>query len=202
MKVWPRDAAWTPPVCTGWGDAGYGTLIVLAGRFPMAGGEAALIERIGAISKLQGVRYWSTTRGAWETLITSAGALTAVNGVSRKDFGREELAAGSTVYFEQEDNLGGGAVYRLKVRKAGPEGIVFETENVTPISLLFVTMFGAGDVRTVYWLEREQGDVWRCWVMTRIGVKANALATGAGREASWTNRAVALYRHLAGMKND
>src|SRR5689334_11748859 len=73
VKVWPRDAAWTPPVCTGWGDAGYGTLIVLAGRFPMAGGEAALIERIGAISKLQGVRYWSTTRGAWETLITSAG---------------------------------------------------------------------------------------------------------------------------------
>ena len=206
VEVWGREglgAKWIPPPCTGWKDPGFATLVATAGRFRFPSGADGLLRRIGAISELRGVRYWSTTHQHWQTLIASAFALTGAAGSPhRKDFLAEELAPGRSLYFEQEDNLTGKATYQLRVLSISPERMVFDTENITTMRYLFVPIFHPGEVQTIYFLDREQGDIWRCYSMTRTGPKASSLATGAGHEASSINRAVALYRHLAGIPTD
>lgn len=204
VQVWDREglgAKWMPPECTGWKDPGFAMLVAMAGRFRLPGGSAELLRRVGAISELQGIRYWSTTHQAWRTLIASASALEdAASAVRRKDFSPEELAQGRTVYFEQEDNLTGKASYQLHVRSATADRVVFDTENISAMKFLFVTVFHPREMQTVYFLDREAPDVWRFYAMTRTGPKASSLATG--HDASSINRAVAFYRHLAGIPTD
>jgi hypothetical protein len=204
VQVWERDALgakWTPPECTGWKEPGFAMLVVTAGRFRVPGGPAELLRRLGAISELQGIRYWSTTHQGWRTLIANASALEGAGGPRRrKDFSPEELAEGRTLYFEQEDNLTGKATYQLHVRSASADRLVFDTENTSTMKYMFVPIFRPGEMQVIYFLDRESPEVWRFYSMTRTGSKASGLA--AGHDASSINRAVAFYRHLAGIPTD
>jgi hypothetical protein len=204
VEVWEKaglGASWVPPDCTGWTNTGFAMLVATAGRFRVPEGEEGLLRRIGAISELQGLRYWSTSHQAWRTLISAAFALEApTGGKRRKDFSPAELVLGSTFYFEQEDNLTGSAIFRLRVKARSEGHMVFETENLTPMKFLFMTVFPPGEVQSIYFLDREKDDVWRCYAIARTGPRSNSLATG--KDASSINRAVAFYRRLAGIPTD
>ena len=63
IRVWRGDdlvSGWIPPACTGWAPAD-GLLVALAGQFRFEGGAEGLLTRFGAISTLQGIRYWSVS---------------------------------------------------------------------------------------------------------------------------------------------
>jgi hypothetical protein len=107
------------------------------------------------------------------------------------------MAEGATLYFHQEDNLSGKAIYQLRILKASPDHIVFSTENITTMRYLLITLFQPGQIQSIYFLDRESPDVWRYYCLARTGKKASSLT--AGHEASSINRAVAFYRHLAGI---
>lgn len=192
---------WKPPACTGWDEAGFSTLITTGARFRYASGAEGLLRRIGAISELAGMRYWSTTHKHWQTLIPSARALTDPQSSHRRaNFSPNEIRAGSLVYFEQVDNLSGAAIFQMHITEASPERIVFEVENVSVMSRYFVTLFHPGDVQSIYFLDRESEDVWRYYSLVRTGRNASWLATG--HPSSSINRAVAFYRSLAGIPTD
>ena len=77
VRVWASGALgdnWRPPACTGWAPAA-GTLVALAGKFRFEGSADDLLTRMGAISALRGIRYWSVSDNAWRTLIEHASAL-------------------------------------------------------------------------------------------------------------------------------
>ncbi|MCU1235370.1 MAG: hypothetical protein JWP63_3337 [Candidatus Solibacter sp.] len=204
VQVWDRaglGATWAPPECTGWKNPGFAMLVVTAGRFRVPAGSGGLLRRIGAISELQGIRYWSTTHQSWRTLISRASALEGSTGARhRKDFTPDELTTGRTLYFEQEDNLTGRATYELRIHRISPERMVFETENVTTMKYLFIPVFHPREIQSVYFLDRESDDVWRFYSIARTGAGASGLAVG--HDASSINRAVAFYRHLAGIPTD
>ncbi len=74
FKVWDRTTLgrdWTPPPCLGWSAPGFASLITTTARFRYSGGVDALLTRVGAISGLTAIRYWSTTRQRWTPLIES-----------------------------------------------------------------------------------------------------------------------------------
>jgi hypothetical protein len=90
-------------------------LITTAARFRYAAGAQGLLRHMGAISKLAGVQYWSTTHQKWQTLIVSAHALAGPDfGQRRQDFDLTELKEGKMLYLEQTEplsaNLGGGLI--------------------------------------------------------------------------------------------
>src|SRR6185503_8180891 len=60
---------WRPPACSGWAGMGFSTLITTAARFRYTAGAEGLLRHVGAISKLAGMQYWSTTHQKWQTLI-------------------------------------------------------------------------------------------------------------------------------------
>jgi hypothetical protein len=204
VKTWDRSDLgrnWTPPACTGWTAPGFSTLVVVAARFRSADGFPGLLRHFGAISELTGMRYWSTTRKRWQTLIVDAYALSAETGNRRrKDFSMDEMAEGRSLYFQQADNVSGRAVYRMLVLTASPDRLVVETENVTTMRYLLLPVFPPGEMQSIYFLEREPDDVWRYYSISRTGRNASWLT--AGHEASSINRAVAFYRYLAGIPTD
>jgi hypothetical protein len=204
VKVWDRSELgreWKPPGCTGWSAPGFSTLVVTAARFHYVADAESMLRHIGAISELSGMRYWSTTHKRWQTLIPNAYALSGPAGDQpRKDFSPDEMVEGSTLYFHQEDNLSGKAVYQMHIMTVSPERLVFSTENTSGIRFLLVPLFQPGEIQAVYFLERESPDVWRYYSVARTGKKASSLT--AGHEASSINRAVAYYRYLVGVPTD
>jgi hypothetical protein len=204
VKSWSRTELgrdWRPPACTGWSEAGFTTLVTTVARFRHTAAAEGLLRKIGAISGLAGMRYWSTTHKQWQTLIVDAYAVTGAQFAQRRgDFTPEEMNQGTVLYFEQVDNLTGKALYRMHISEASPDRVVFDVQNLSTMHYFFVPLFRPGEVQSIYFLDRESEDVWRYYSIVRTGKNSNQLLTG--NESSAVNRAVAFYRNLAGIPAD
>jgi hypothetical protein len=204
VKVWDRSGSgrdWTPPACTGWSAPGFSTLVVTVGRFRDTSGVEGLLRHVGAISQLTGMRYWSTTQKRWQALIVDASALAGpASDRRREDFSSNEISEGASLYFQQSDNRSGKANYRMRVESVSPDRLVFETENISTIRYLLVPLFRPGEIQSMYFLEQESPGVWCYYNIARMGKNANTLV--AGHDASSINRAVAFFRHWAGIPTD
>jgi hypothetical protein len=77
---------------------------------------------------------------------------------------------------------------------------VVATENLSAVRFLFLTLFAPGAIQSVTCVERISPGVWGAYILVRTGAGASALASG--HDASYVNRAVAIYRHLAGIPTD
>jgi len=201
VKSWSKaefGVTWTPPACVGWTAIGFTTLVTTGARFRSTSNSVDLLQHLGAISELEGMRYWSTTHQQWQTLIVGAHALTGSSSRrSRPDFTPSELKTGQTIYFEQEDNLAGKAIYQMHITEALADHLVFEVENVSAIRRLMVPLFHPGDLQSIYFLDRESEGIWRFYSVVRTGRNVNGLI--GGNESSAINRAVAFYRYMVGI---
>jgi hypothetical protein len=75
--------------------------------------------------------------------------------------------------------------------------LVVALENVTPIKFLMMTVFAPGDVQSVHFLTRTPLGVWSYYGLARTGV---SVASFLGlNDASYVNRALALYAHFTGV---
>jgi hypothetical protein len=204
FKVWDRASLgreWKAPRCMGWSASGFATLVTTVARFRHSTGVEGLLGRVAAISRLTGIRYWSTTRQQWKPLIVNASALDGASGNQRRqDFSATDLVTDAMLYFQQSDSLTGKATYRLHILSVSQDRLVYETENITALRYLMVPIFPPHELQAIYFLDRESPDIWRYYNIARTGKNANGLATG--HDASTVNRAVAFFRYLAGIPTD
>jgi hypothetical protein len=173
-------------------------LVALAGSFRYDGDAEALLGQFGAISALTEMRYWSVSESAWRPLVTEATALSAPDPDRRRaDFTAAEMAAGEDRFFAQSDNRSSKeVVYRLRVLEMRPGRLVIQTENVSAVRLLLMTLFKPGGIQLLHFLERRSLGVWDYYSLTRTTPRFE------GRVASYINRAIAAYRHIAGIPTD
>ncbi|MFO1060034.1 MAG: DUF6675 family protein [Dongiaceae bacterium] len=199
VALWHRAelAGWQPPACLGWPGTPPELLVAVAGRFRDAGGLPDLVGRFAAQSRWRGLRYWSDTEQRWETLITDAAALAGQDAARhRGDFSAAELLSGEPLYVAQSDNRSSGAVvYRLQLRAATADRLVMATENVSSVWLVLLPLFSAGDLASVYFLDRLGPGLWGYYGLS--AVRGGLLGPG-GHEASYVNRALAIYHLISG----
>ena len=124
VQVWSDGALganWIPPPCTGWTSHGFRVLTAIAATF--RDDRNGFLERLGAVSALTGIRYWSVSDKAWEPLVTMATALTGPDPrAPRADFTATEIADGKDLFYAQSDNRSSGkVVYRIRVLEASPD---------------------------------------------------------------------------------
>jgi hypothetical protein len=63
------------------------------------------------------------------------------------------MVAGGDLFFAQSDNRSSEeVVFRLRVLEMRPGGLVIQTENVSAVRLLLLTLFGPGDIQVAYFL--------------------------------------------------
>ena len=192
-------AGWAPPACSGWTAPGFRSLVAVTGAFRLPGGVPAVLARLGAVSGTVGVRYWSVSKKAWEPLITAAHS-TDAGGRARADFAAAEMMPGAALSYSQTDTGSGTVQYRSRVIEAGPDRVVLTTENATTIRAMLVPLFSPGELQTLTVITRQPGDAWAYSSLTRTGARASGLTDG--HEASAINRAVAMFRHVAGVPTD
>ena len=208
VRAWRTETGsphWAPPPCTGWASDGFRTLVALAGRIQLAQDDAVeqVLSRLGAVSMLRGARYWSVSDGAWRPLVSDASALDGPDPQHRRsDFSAAELRTGRNFYFVQHDSrTSGDVVYRLRVRESGPDHLVVQTENVTRIRLMVVTLFQPGALQTVHFLQQLSPTSWGYYSLSRTTEEGSS-SLADGHAASYVNRAAAFYRLLAGVPTD
>lgn len=193
---------WVPPGCTGWAADPRSRLIVtLSGSFHSDDPMSALLTRVGTISALRSIQYWSATDRKWGPLSTDASALTGPDSKSRRpDFSPSELVKGAQLYYWEEDSRTGPAIYRLRVSESTPDRFIIFSENVTPIRRFWLTLFKPGALQSVLVIEHVAPGIFSVSVFNRSGGGTSVLT--AGHESSYVNRAAAIYRQLAGIKTD
>jgi hypothetical protein len=206
--VWIDDEVpddWNPPACTGWQAGPTKVLLAAAGRFSGASDSTDLAARLTRISALTDLVYWSSSRSKWRNLFKEAMALTGPDRkMSRPDFSADELAPHAELYYWlEEDNPTAGVVYQMLVHERAPGRLVFETVNVTPIKakLLFLRVEVAepGELRQLYYFERERDDIWHYYTLIRMGEAGSLVGTSA---ANYRNRTEAYFRFIAGLRMD
>jgi hypothetical protein len=198
VAVWSDNDAWRPPACSGWTVPGFRLLTAVAASFRSEDGIDRLLTRFGAISTLTGVRFWSASDRSWKPLMEAAAALNGPGASpARPDFSPLEMKSGEALYFVQGGGRIGDVVNRVRVREARPDRLVIEAENVTPIRFSVIRLFGAGELQTLYVLERQAPGVWTYYSLTRVGRGASSLVSS--HVDSFVSRAVALYLHFAGL---
>jgi len=192
---------WAPADCIGWAADSFTVLTAIAGNFRFDGSIDDLLARFGALSKWRGITYWSVTDGSWQTLIADAAALDGSNHQQRRaDFTLPELKSGSELYFLQKDNRSADPViYRMRVTAIEPNRLVVAIENVSAVSLFVFTLFYPGDLKSTYIFKKVSQAGWGFYSLS--GVRESAAVIG-NHEASYLNRAAAIYRHLVGISGD
>jgi hypothetical protein len=194
METW-SSIDWQSPACIGWPASHYRFVIAVAGRVDAAGDEE-LRRRLGAISAMKGLRYFSVTEGAIRELIKDSAALSNPEGGKREDFATGDIRAGAVLYFVEEDNRSSEPVtYRMRILEATADRIVADTENVTPVKA-FVTLFPPGAFRAAYVMTRIDARSWGLYAISAASDKASGMVS-LGKE-SYANRARALYGYFAG----
>jgi hypothetical protein len=132
-------------------------------------------------------------------MIVHAHALSGPTGQSRADFTPDEFVPDRNLYVQQEDNVFGVATYRLRVLVMSANRLVFSSENTTALRLLGLPVFAPGEVQSMVFLDHESKEVWRYYSLARTG---KAAAMIPGHDGSLINRAVAMFRYLAGIPAD
>ena len=173
--------------------------IAVSGTFRLDGDADKLLERMGAASAMQGIRYWSVTDRKWRELVTQSAAVDSPRTArQRGDFSAAEMKQGKDLYFMQRDSRSTGeVVYRMRVLETARDRLVAETENVSPVRSYILTLFKPGELRTIHYLTRQSPGVWNYYALTLIGSSQSD-----SNAPSLINRAVALYRHVAGQQTD
>lgn len=198
-----EQARWRAPACTHWpANSRSRHLVALAGRLHWTGDADALLGRVGAISSLRRLRYWSTSDKAWRAMVLDASAVTAPDGSGRRgDFTAAEMSNGLPRHYWIQDNRTGAAVYRIEVLEYGRDRVAVSQDNATPIRAYGLTLFEPGALQTVVFAERLSPTEWGLYLLSRIDAEGSSFLA-AGHEASSANRALALFRHLAGLAPD
>jgi hypothetical protein len=196
------DRTTPAPACLGWRDYDFSTLLAMAGRFRHAGGVDAMLADFGRVSSMAGLKYWSISDERWQVLVEKSVAVEdPVGRRQRADFSPAELQPGRDLYFMQRENRSErDIVYRMRVLTRGPDGFSVEMGNASSIDFLFFRLFAPGDLRSVYFFRREAGDVWSYWAVG--GTHLGLTAIFGPHIGSFENRAMALYRHFAGIPDD
>ncbi len=188
-----------PPGCIPWDLAKSTDVIAVAAQFKHAGPVEDLLARFGAISSLQTIRYWSVTDARWEQLIRRSTALSAANAAdARPDFTADELRSGNDLLFLQEENRTSPTVYRMRVTVFSVDSFVIELENISPIRLMLIPLVGRGAFHTVWFLNRLNSEHWGYYAV----VGNSGLGGFSSNRKSVINRAVATFRHVAGLPTD
>ena len=192
---------WAPPTCTGWLARPFTVLVEAIGKTVLKGGPSTILALLARISNLTTIRYWSTTRNQWRYLIPEATALSGPDPAHRRaDFDRAELRTG-TIFFWQEENTPLRAVtYRMSARVVNAQTVVVEIYNALPARAGPFITIPPGHHEFLYLFRQHDNEMWSLYGLMRSG-SGPRLGARAGRK-SYGNRAVALFRYLAGERTD
>jgi hypothetical protein len=205
VHVWKKSdlpAGWHPPACLPWPSASDAAVVETLGTFASGGDGAALLARLGHVSRLTGLKYWSAADQEWRPLFTQAVALSGPDpDAKRADFAPSELHQGGTYYLLQSDgNPLGPIVQAMTIIEATPTRLVANMRNVSGLGFLGMPLVSEDALQTFFDLARNPDGTWSYYSLARLATHLPGFLEPS--EATLENRAVAIFRFVAGYRDD
>ena len=167
----------------------------LPARFDTAGGRLALFNAVRAVGTMQGLTYWSASRGKERVLFTLSPAVDGPDDLSpRPDPVAAALPGSDTLYTLQVDQTFGRHFY-LGTYVNRADHLVVRNQNADVISYLLIPVMRPGGMVTVSVLVPfPDGVLLAGFLCSKTTVP---VVDRAGREASLLNRLAALSNWVA-----
>ena len=190
------------PDCSGLRTHDFELLVRVTARFASPLDAAAMVGRLGAVSSLKGMDYWSYSEKKRQLLIRESFAVDLPGSMKpRADFGVAELRSGAVLFFAQSDNRAATLVpYSLQLLSAGHERLVLRVENIGDLRYMGLKVVAAHEMQWVMALEPLATGHWGYRSLLGIG----RLGLGGAEQHRLSNlaRSVALFDHLARCQTD
>ena len=189
--------SWQPPTGAGWPAQHAKLVVILAGTFRFPGTMNDLLGRIGRVSELRTITYWSAGDGKTVALAKDASALNTPNAKDRRDdFNSSELKVGEHLYYWQDDELTGPTIHELQVHQRDSSHAVVATTNVTSVRKSIFTLFEPGASRSAIVIDRASAGLFHACMVATALEGASGLVTG--HQDVYVRREQALFRFLSG----
>ena len=174
-------------------------VVALSSRFVHSGNVEDLASRIGAVSSLKGLKYWSVTDRGWRVLVSQSNALDDLNTLrERPDFTAGEVLSGKTLFMVQRDTRSTGRnFYAIQATTAKGQQLAVLIVNLTDIRFLLGTLFERQALVSAHFFTQLHGSEWGYYGLTVA--KKGAVE---GKTASFINRAAAFERFITGEQPD
>jgi len=195
-----QKLGWQPPACLGWqGDSRL--VAALAVRFHTTQSLDALGARLAAVSHYPDIKFWAVTRQEWRPLANAAWVVAGPDNAQRlPDPAASALQPGHDVYYSEDADLAGSAIYRLHVADRSADRLVLETQNVSPIRVAILTVFEPAALQAATFLQRIDENTVALYEITRASMASSSMVTGY--QSGYLNRLDAIHRLLAGQATD
>jgi hypothetical protein len=205
IGLWHPDevpADWRLADCAGLALPTGAVLVTVTGRLHHDGDARALLARLGRASEQLKILYWSVEDGAWRPLLTDAAALSGPDPTLRRpDFKPDEMRVGERLHMLfDDDRPPGPVVFETEIREADADGFMTVTVNVSPLTLMGMTIAGPGDLASLLAVDRVGADEFSYYALSAIALSSMAAASVS--DAAHINRAVAAFRYIAGIPGD
>jgi hypothetical protein len=199
FAVWHGSGIVVPGDCREVPDGKLTFALALAARLDGSRSLDEFATRIGAVSAMKTIRYWTVSNDAWRGLIDDAAALAGPDAAQRRpDFSATEILSGETHYVALNDNRSTGInVFSVAAHTEGPDRLVVAMTNLSSLDFGPFTIFDKGTLHAVHFIERLPDGSWGYY--TLWSVTAEDIGDP---EKSFLNRANALYRFFANIPTD
>lgn len=190
------------PDCSGLRSPDVELLVQVSARFASPQDAPAMLARLGMVSALKGMAYWSYTDRKRQLLVRESFAVDHPGALKpRADFSAAELRSGAVLHFAQSDNRSAALMpYSLQLLSAGPERLVLRVENLVDLRYMGFKVMGAHDMQWLLALEPLANGQWG--YRSLLGVCH--LGWGGAEQHRLSNlaRSVAMFDHLTGRQTD
>ena len=200
VRAWYSEdlRGWQSPACVAWKQSSADAVAASAGRFLEPDGVDALLARFGAVSGYTNIMYMSQHGNGWRSLVRRAKALSTPNeSDARDDFTLDEMKAGKPLHLFMGGTAVNSIVYRMTVLERTEDKLTLAIENTSTLRVIGIPLLREGAGQFLFNFERDIGDVWKGYVMLRIGSALNNLMRPSINE--YETRAVGMFRHFAGL---
>lgn len=190
------------PDCSGLRTREFELLVRVTAGFASALDVNGLLGRIGAVSALRGMPYWSFTDQRRLPLIRESFAIDKPASMTpRADYSAAELRSGAELYFAQSDNRAATLVpYSLQLLPSAPDRLALRVENVGELRYMGFKLVAAREMQWTVALEPLGAGVWGYRSLQGIG----HLGIGGAEQHRLSNlsRCVAMFDHFAGRQTE
>ena len=190
------------PDCSSLRTRDFELVVRVTARFASPLDTAAMLARLGAVSGLKGMAYWSYTDKKRQVLVRQSHAIDHPGSMKpRPDFSPAELRSGAAWFFVQSDNRAETLVpYSLQLMPSGADRLALRVENVADLRYLGLKVVGAHEMQWMMALERLGPGEWG--YRSLLGICHLGMGRAEQHRLSNLARCVAMFDHLAGRQTD
>jgi len=190
------------PDCTGLRTREFELLVRVTASFSSALDATGLLARMGAVSALKGMPYWSFTEKKRQALIRESYAIDRPATMTpRADYSPAELRSGAELYFAQSDNRAATLMpYSLQLLPSGPQQLMLRVENVADLRYMGFKVVAAREMQWAVLLEPLGNGRWG--YRSLQGICHLGMGRAEQHRLSNLSRCVAMFDHLAGRQTE